>query len=72
MSKSNVPTFLLSVLITMIFMLILMYLFFPRYYTIPPLRYNRVNYVPPLPVYPSYVLQTRRPYRVRRGKRRYL
>ena len=72
MSKPNVPTFLLSVLITMIFMLILMYLFFPRYYTVPPIGYNRVNYVPSLPVYPSYVLQTRRPYRVRRGRARYL
>jgi len=72
MSKTNVPTFILSVMITMILMLVLMYMFFPRYYTIPPIGYNRINYVPPLPVYPSYVLQTRRPYRVRRGGRMYL
>jgi len=70
MSKSNVLTILLNILTTMIIMLVLMYLFFPRYYNIPPIGYNRIDYVPPVPVYPSYILQTRRPYRMRRGRKR--
>ena len=72
MSKSNVPPLLLSVMITIILVFILMYLFFPTAYTIPPIGYNRLNYVSPVsvsPVYPSYVLQTRGPRRVRRGRR---
>ena len=72
MSQTNVPTFILSVMITMILMLVLMYLFFPRYYTIPRIGYNHINYVPTVPVYSSYVVKRRGPRRMRRGRRIFL
>ena len=72
MSKLDASTMLITVMISIVLVFVLFYLFFPRYYTIPRVGYNHINYVPTVPVYSSYVVKRRGPRRMRRGRRIFL